>query len=61
MRAHAHVIAKLGGVLGMHCDPASGFGGSETEAPRPIDTREPPYSHCATDTLKVSPWVLKSF
>ena len=53
LRAHAHVIAKLGGVLGIHCDSTSGFAGSETEAPHPIDTSEPPYSHCATDTLKV--------
>ena len=53
LRAHAHVIAKLGGVLGIHYDSTSGFAGSETEAPHPIDTSEPPYSHCATDTLKV--------
>ena len=53
LRAHAHVIAKLGGVLGMHCDATSGFGGSETDAPHPFDTSKPPYSHCAADTLKV--------
>ena len=53
LRAHAHVIAKLGGVLGTHCDATSGFGGSETDAPHPIDTSKPPYSHCAADTLKV--------
>ena len=47
LRAHAHVLAKLGGVLAVHCDPKKGF------AARPIDTSEAPYVFCAPDTLKI--------